>query len=170
MKKFNMKLMTTNIMRRLRINVLVSASPFGRVCQISASFSALAGGASVMTLLTQGAVPHVAASGSSLIPVILAAGTLPQLLFQGVCPVVLLISLRIALESCSLNAGLLNGFLMGLVWAGGIPPLPLLPLPPLPHLGHLGSMVAGMLHPLVGMLQYKIVDWPIGQSSRVVNK
>ena len=55
----------------------MSARPSRRICWFSALFSALAGGASVMTLLTQGAVPHVAASGSSLIPVILAAGTLP---------------------------------------------------------------------------------------------
>ena len=54
----------------------------------------------------------------------MAAGMLPLLLFQGVHPVVLLISLRIALESCALKVGSPNGFPMGLVWAGGIPPLP----------------------------------------------
>ena len=100
-----------------------------------------------MTLLTQGVVPHVATSRSSLILVTLAAGMLPLLLFQGVCPVILLISPRIALESCALNVGSPNRFPMGLVWAGGIPPLPLLPLPPLPRSGHLGSMVAGSLYP-----------------------
>ena len=47
----------------------------------SASFSALAGGATVMTLLTHGVMRHVATSGSSLILVILAAGMLPLLLF-----------------------------------------------------------------------------------------
>ena len=163
---FNAKLMTTNIMKKLRINVLMSARPFRRMCQFSASFSALAGGASVTTLLTQGVVPCVTTSGSSLILVILAAGTLPLLLFQGVCPVVLLISPRISLESCALYAGSPNGFLTGLVWAGGVPPLPLLPLPPLPCSGCLGSMVAGNLCPRVGTLRCKIVDWPIGQSSR----
>ena len=67
-------------------------------------------------------MPRVATTRSNLILVILAAGTLPLLLFQGVCPVILLISLRIALESCALNAGSLNGSLMGLVLAGGVPP------------------------------------------------
>ena len=93
------------------------------------------GGASVTTLLTQGVGPHVATSSSNLIPVILAAGTLPLLLFQGVHPVILSISPRIALESCALKAGSLNGFPIGLVWAGGIPPLPVPPVPPLPCSG-----------------------------------
>ena len=163
---FNTKLMTTNIMKKLRICVLVSARPSGRMGPFSASFSALAGGASVTTLLTQGIIPRIATSGSSLIPVILAAGTLPQLLFQGVHPVILSISLRIALESCALNTGSLNGFPTGLVWAGGGPPLSL-PLPPLPRSGHLRSMVAGNLHPQVGTLQCKTVDWLIDQSSGV---
>ena len=114
-------------------------------------------------------MPRVATSRFSLIQVILAAGMLPLLLFQGVCPVSLLSSPRIALESCALNAGSPNGFLMGLVWAGGIPCLPLLPLPPLPHSGRLGSVVAGNLHPLIGTLWYKDVDWLIDQSSRVDN-
>ena len=112
-------------------------------------------------------MPRVATSGPNLIPVILAAGMLTQLLFQGVHPVILLISLRIALESCTLNAASPNGFPMGLVWAGGVPPLPLLPLPPLPCSGCLGSVVACNLCSRVGMLQNKIVDWLIGQSSRV---
>ena len=164
---FNMKLIATNIMKKLRINVLMSACISGRMCQFSALFSALAGGASGMTLLTWGVKSHVATSGSSLILVILAAGTLPLLLFQGVHPVILSISPRMVLESCALTTGSPNGFPTGLVWAGGGPPLPLLPLPPLPCSGHLGSVVAGNLHPQVGTLQYKIVDWPIDQSSRV---
>ena len=86
---------------------------------------------------------------------------------SGVHPVILSISPRIALESCALNVGSPNGFPMGLVWAGGIPPRPLLPLPPLPHSGHLGSMEAGSLHPQVGMLWCTDVDLTIGQSSRV---
>ena len=101
---------------------------------------------------------HVAAARFNLILVILAAGTLSLLLFQGVCPVILLISLSMALESCALNVGSPNGFPTGLVLAGGIPPCPL------PHSGHLGSMVAGMLHPLVGMLWCTDVDLTIGQS------
>ena len=105
---FNTKLMATNIMKKLRINVLVSVCPSGRMCRFSALFSPLEGGASVTTLLTQGVVPHVAASSSNLIPVILAAGTLPLLLFQGVHPVILSISLSIAL-----NAGSPNGSGMG---------------------------------------------------------
>ena len=112
----------------------------------------------LLIVISQGVVPRVAASGSNLIPVILAAGTLPQLLFQGVHPVSLSISPRIALESCALKAGSPNEFPMGLVWAGGVPPRPLLLLPPLPRSGHLESMVAGSLHPQVGTLWYKIVD------------
>ena len=166
---FNVKLMTTNMMKKLRINVLVSAGPSGRFCWFSATVSALAGGAFVMTLLTQGTVPCVATSGLSLIPVILAAGTLPLLLFQGVCPVRFSYSLRIALESCALNGGSPNGFPLGLVWAGGIPPLSLLPLPPLPHSGYLGSMAAGNLCRRVGTLHYRIVDWSIDQSFGVDN-
>ena len=92
----------------------MSVCPFGRMSLFSALFSALAGGATVMTLLTQGVMPHVATSGSSLIPVILAAGMWPLLLFQGVRPVILSISPRITLESCALNTGSLNGFPLGL--------------------------------------------------------
>ena len=169
MKMFNAKLMATNIMKKLRINVLVSVHLSRRMCQFSALFSALAGGASLTTLLRQSTVPHVATSSSSLIPVILAAGTLPLLLFQGVCPVSLSNSLRISLESCALKGGSPNGFSMGLVWAGGIPPLPLLPLPPLPHSGHLGHVVSGSLHPQVGTFWCKIVDSLIDQSSGVDN-
>ena len=136
----------------------MSACPSGGMSLFSTTFSALAGGASMMTLSTRGVRPRVATSGSNLILMILAAGTLPQLLFQGVRPVILSISPRMTLESCALNAGSSNGFLMGLVWAGGVTPQPLLPFPPLPHSGHLGSVVAGNLHPLIGTLWYTDVD------------
>ena len=138
----------------------------------SASFSALACGASGRMFRTQGTGPRVAASslGATLTPVILAAGTSPLLLFQGVRPVILSISPRMILESCALKAGSPIGFPMGLVWAGVAAPLPLLPLLPLPCLGHLGSMVAGMLHPQEGMLRYINVDLTIGQSFGVDNR
>ena len=119
---------------------------------------ALAGGATVTTLFTRCGVPRVGTSGFSLIPVTLAAGMLPLLLFQGVRPVILSISPRIVLESCALNAGSPNGFPSGLVWAGGVPPCPLLPLPPLPRSEHLGNVVAGNLRPQAGMLQCTDVD------------
>ena len=157
-KMFNTKLITTNAMRRLRIWVLMFIHPFGRMSLCSALFSALAGGATAMTLSTQGPLPRAAISGSNLILVILAARTLSWLLFQGVRPVILSISPSIALESCALNAGSPNGFPTGLVLAGGVPPHPLLPLPPLPRSGSLGSMVAGMLCPLEGMLRCTDVD------------
>ena len=111
-------------------------------------------------------MPRIATSRFSLILVILAAGTLFLLLFQGVRPVILLISPSIALESCALNVGSVNGFLMGLVLAGGVPPHPLLSLPPLPHSGHLGSVVVGMLHPLEETLRCTDGDLMIGQSFR----
>ena len=167
MKMFNTKLIATNMMKKLRISVLVSVCPSGRMCRFSALFSALAGRVSGWTLLTQGGVPRVAASGSNLILVILAAGMFPWLLFQGVHPVILSISLSIALESCALNTGSPNGFPMGLVQAGGIPPLPLLPLPPLPGCWCLGSVVAGSLHLPVETLWYISVDWILDQSSKV---
>ena len=100
----------------------------------------------------------------------LAGGTSTLLVFQGVCPVALLISPSIALESCSLNVGSLNGFSMGLVLAGGtplpVPPLvvPPLPLPPLPCSGCLGNVVARNLCPLIGMLRCSDVDLMTGQS------
>ena len=114
---------------------------------------------------------RVAASGPgiSLTLVTLAAGMLPLLLFQGVHPVILSISPRMILESCALKAGSPMGFPMGLVWAGVAAPLPLPPLPPLPRPGHLGSVVARMLCPLVGTLQYINVDLMIGQSFGVDN-
>ena len=73
------------------------------------------------------------------------------------------------LESCALNAGLPIGFLAVITWAGVAAPLPLFPLPPLPCPGHLGSVVACMLCPLEGMLQYKGLDLMIGQSFGVDN-
>ena len=119
------------------------------------------------TLFTQGTSTRVAASGTNLILVTLAAGTFSLLLFQGVHPVALTISLSMAQESCALNAGSPNGFLMGPVWAGGAPlpapPLgvPLLP-PPLPCSGSLGNMVAGSMRPLEGMLRYTDLDSTTG--------
>ena len=164
-----MKLITTRKMKRLRICVLVSAHPSGSMPPLFALFSALARKASERMFWTRGNLSRVAASGPriSLTPVTLAAGMLPLLLFQGVHPVILSISLRMILESCALKAGSPMGFPMGLVWAGVAAPLPLPPLPPLPCPGHLGSMVARMLCPLVGTFRYISVDLTIGQSFRV---
>ena len=101
--------------------------PFKGTSLLSASFSALAGGATVTTLLTHSVMPRVATSGSSLIPVILAGGTLSLLAFQGVRPVTRSISPWMRQESCALKAGFVSGFPTGLGWAGGAP----LPVPPL---------------------------------------
>ena len=167
-----MKLMTTRKMKRLRICVLMSVRPSGSVTLFSASLSALAHGASGRMLRAWGMLPRVTASGPgiNLILVTRAAGTLPLLLFQGVRPVILLISPRIILESCALKAGSPIRFLVVLVWAGVAAPLPLLPLAPLPRPGRLGSMVAHMLHPLEGTLRYINVDLTIGQSDGVDDK
>ena len=158
--------MTTRKMKRWRICVLMSVCPLGSMPLFSASCLALARGASGRTFLTRCnnvcATAHC--SGTNLFPVTLAVGMLPWLLFQGVLPVVLLISLRMILESCALKVGSLSGFPMGLVWAVVAAPLPLLPLFLLPHPGHLGSVVVCMLHPLVGTLQCINVDLTIGQS------
>ena len=152
--------------KNMRSCLLVSASLSRSICQFSAAISALAGGASG-TLLSRSMLPRVWASIINLIPV---AGTFRLLSFQGVCPVSPSISWRIALKSCVLNAGSLNGFLTGLDWAGGIPPLPLFPLPPLPGCcPHLGSMVAGNLHLPEATPQYINVDLTIGQSFGVDN-
>ena len=155
-------LTTTSMIKELRNCVLVSASPSERISQFSATISALAGGASG-TLCTWGVVLHGCASGFNLILVLCAAGTFPLLLFQGVCPVSLSCSLRIALWSCALNAGSPNGFPMGLVWAGGVPPLPRLPLPPLPCCWRPGSVVARSCHPHAGTTQCRIEGWHFNQ-------
>ena len=133
-------LKTTNMIKNMRSHLLMSVSPSGSTCWFSATVSALAGGASE-TLLTRGTMSHGWASGINLTPV---AGMFPLLLFQGICPVSLSCSLRIALWSCALNAGSPDGFPMGLVWAGGVPPLP--------RCWHLGSMVAGNCIRLLGCL------------------
>ena len=167
-KMFNAKLMTTRKMKRLRINVLMSAYSPGSIAWLSALFSAMAHGASGRMFLTWGSLPCVAVSGSktNLFRVTPAAGTLSLLLFQGVLPVIHSISPRMILESCALKAG----SQMGLVWAGVATPLPLLPLPPLPCLCCLGNMVVHMLHPLKGTLWYINVDLMIGQSDGVDDK
>ena len=74
------------------------------------------------------------------------------------------------LESCALNVGLPIGFSAVIIRAGVVAPLPLLPPLPLPLPGCLGSMVARMLHPLVGTLQCTDVDLTIGQSFGADNK
>ena len=74
-------------------------------------------------------------------------------MFQSVRPVTRSISLRMILESCALNAGLLIGFSAVIIRAGVAAPLPLLPPLPLPCPGRLGNVVACMLHPLEGMLR-----------------
>ena len=157
-KKFNMKLTIMNTIRKLRISVLVSVWCVWGAPSFSASFSVLAVWASVMTLFTWGVSACVATTGASLIPVILAGGTLSLLVFQGVHPVTHSISPRMRWESCALKAGSVSGFPMGLGWAGGaplpVPPLlglPLLP-PPLPRSGCLGNVAAGNLRPLIGTL------------------
>ena len=73
-------------------------------------------------------------------------------------------------ESCALKVGSLIGFPVVLVWSGVAAPLPLCLLPPLPCPGYLGSVVAGMLHPPVGMLRCTDVDLTIGQSFRVEDR
>ena len=75
----------------------------------------------------RGVNARVATTGSSLIPVILAGGTLSLLAFQGVRPVTRSISPWMRQESCALKAGSVSGFPTGLGWAGGAP----LPVPPL---------------------------------------
>ena len=169
---FNMRLNIVRNMKRLRIDVLVSIHPSGSITLFSVSFSTLALGSSDGRFWAQGKMPRVSAScpGINLILRILVIGTLLLSMFHKVRPVTLSISLRMILESCSLNAGLPIGFSAVITRAGVVAPLPLLPLLPLPHPGCLGSMVAGMLHPLVGTLQYTDVDLTIGQSFRADNK
>ena len=165
----NAKLMTTRIMKRLRINVLVSVCPSGSMPPLFPSIPALARGGSGRTFWTRGSLSRAVASGprTNLILVTLAAGMLSLLLFQGVLPVILLISPRMILESCALKVGSPIGFPLGLVWEGVAAPLPLFPLPPLPRPGRLGNVVAGMLCPLEGTLRYINVDLMIGQSFAV---
>ena len=121
------------------------------------------------TLLTR--FSGAATTGFNLIPVILAAGTLSLLSFQGVRPVIHSISPRTRRVSCALNAGSVSGFPTVLVWVRGaplpVPPLPGFPLllpPPHPRSGCLGNVVAGNLRPLIGMLRYTDEDFSIDQS------
>ena len=129
-----------------------------------------------MTLFTQGVSARAATTGSNLIPVILAGGTLSRLLFQGVCPVTRSISPQMIRVSCALNAGSASWFPTGLGWAGGaplpVPPLlgfPLLP-PPLPRSGCLGNVVAGNPRPLIGTLRYTDENFSVDQFSGVDNR
>ena len=147
-------LMITNMKNVLRKYLLMSASPSRSICLTSVSVTTRAGGVPG----SPRGKPCVT-TGINL----LGAGMFPLLLFQGVCPVILSISPAMILESCALIAGSLSGFLMGLVWAGGVPPLPPLPLPGclVPR-----CVVARNLHPQAGMLQNKIADWSTDQSSR----
>ena len=116
---------------------------------------------------------RVATPESSLIPVILAVGTLSLLEFQGVLPVLRSISPRMIRVSCALNAGSVSGFPTVLVWVGGaplpVPPLSGLPLlpPPRPRSGRLGNVVTGNLRPLIGTLRCTDEDFSVDQSSGV---
>ena len=156
---FNMKLITTNIMRRLRICVLVSVCPVWGAPSFSTGIPVLAMRCSGTILFTRDSRSRVATPGSNLILVILVAGTLSLLSFQGVCPVIRSISPHTRRVSCALNAGSASGFPTVLVWVGGAPlPVPLLPVfpllpPPRPRSGLLGNVVAGSLRPLIGTLR-----------------
>ena len=165
--KFNMKLITTRKMKRLRICVLVSARPSGSMPPLFTLFSALARKASERMFWTWGNLSRVAASGPriSLTPVTLAAGMLPLSMFHNVRPVTRSISPSMTLESCALNAGLPIGFSVVIIQAGVALPLPPLALPLLPRPGHLGSVVARMLHPPAGTLQYTDVDLTVSNVS-----
>ena len=165
---FNMKLIITNAMRRLRICVLMSVCPSWGVPSFSALVPDLAARSSGMTLFTR--CSCAATTGFNLILVILA-GRMPSLLaFQGVRPVIRSISPCMMRESCALKVGSISGFPTVLVWAGGAPlPAPLLPgvplcPPPLPRSGCLGSVVAGNLRPPKGTLQYINLDFSVDQS------
>ena len=128
------------------------------------------------TLFTRGSGSRVATPESNLILVILAAGTLSLLSFQGVRPVTRSISPRMRRVSCALKAGSVSGFPTVLVWVGGlplpVPPLPVFPplLPPLPRSGRLGNVVAGNLRPLIGTLRCTDEDFSVDQSSGVDNR
>ena len=167
-KMFNTKLIITNAMRQLRINVLVSNCPIWGVPPFSTLVPVLAMRCSGTTLSTR--CSCAATTGFNLIPVILAAGTLSLLAFQGVCPVTRSIPPRIRRVSCALKAGSVSGFPTVLVWVGAapllVPPLPGFPLllPPRPRSGCLGNVVAGNLRPLIWMLWYIIEDCVVDQS------
>ena len=172
-KKFNTKLIITNMMRRLRICVLVSICPIWGVPSFSTLVPVLATRCSGTTLFTRGSGSRVATPESNLILVILAAGTLSLLSFQGVRPVTRSISPRMRRVSCALNAGSVSGFPTVLVWVGAaplpVPPLPGLPLlpPPRPRSGLLGNVVTGNLRPLKGTLRCTDEDFSVDQSSGV---
>ena len=170
---FNAKLIITNIMRRLRICVLVSVCPVWGVPSISTLVPVLAMRCSGTILFSRGSGSRVATPGSNLILVILAAGMSSLLAFQGVRPVLRSISPRMRRVSCALNSGSVSGFPMVLVWVGGsllpVPPLPGFPLlpPPRPRSGRLGNVVAGNLRPLIGTLRCTDEDLSVDQSSGV---
>ena len=172
-KKFNTKLITTNMMRRLRIWVLVSVCPDWGVPSFSTVSPVLATRCSGTILFTRGSGSRVAIPESSLTLVILASGTLSRLSFQGVRPVTRSISPRMIRVSCALNAGSVSGFPTVLVLVGGLPlPVPplsrLLPLlPPLPRSGLLGNVVTGNLRPLIGTLRCTGEDLTVDQSFEV---
>ena len=88
-------------------------------------------------------------------PVLFPLRMFPWLLFQGVSPVCLSCSWRIAHSSCALILGSLSGFLMGLVLAWGST----LPLPPLPAVLSLLDVVACNYCPLRWMSWYRIGGW-----------
>ena len=113
-KMFNTKLIITNAMRQLRIDVLVSMCPVWGVPSFSTLFPVLAMRCSGTTLFTR--CSCAATTGFNLIPVILAAGTLSLLSFQGVRPVTCSISPRMTRESCALKVGSVSGFPTVLVW------------------------------------------------------
>ena len=163
---FTIKFVTTSIMMRLRINVLVFARPSGSVFPCGALCGTLACGSSGRFSSTRGSGSRVAALCPSinLMGALLAGGTLPLLAFHNVLPVILSISPSIIRASCALNTGLPSGF-SAVITRAGVAPLPLLPLPPLPLPGCLGNVVARMLRPLVGTLQCTDVDFDLGLSS-----
>ena len=172
-KMFNTKLIITNAIRRLRINVLVSVCPIWGVPSFSTLVPDAAMRCSGTILFTWGSGSRVATPESNLTLVILAVGTLSRLAFQGVRPVLRSISPRMRRVSCALNAGSVSGFPTVLVWVGvaplPVPPLPVLPLllPPRPRSGLLGNVVTGNLRPLIGTLWCTDEDFSVDQSSGV---
>ena len=133
----------------MRMYLLVFASPLMSICWCSASGTTLMIGAP--------GPPGSGSLASSRSILIRGIGMSLRLLFQGVCPVILSISPVIALKSWALNARSPNGFPLGLVSAGGVPPHPHPPLP-LPGVLIPWHVVACNLHPLEWTLQYKIVE------------